>query len=299
MITLKRLPADYQILAIAADPPKQPIKPHEIAEIDLPIDLDLTREVILFGQVPLWVYGALVARCQTVPWIGCFAALEGEAVVIQSRVPERTPGDVVPIALKQSPCPAILIGGPPNSGKSVLSNALRQSLNQALPQLQIYLHRANWDGEGNWSHEIHNRDLMNRLIREHERRIHEHPQASELLQPYFSYQARAVANLRRLSDLVLVDVGGKIQPEKLPLVQQCTHYIVISRDPTPVQAWHNFCQPALNPLFVVHSVRETQQVVQQTEPWLEAIVGPWNAGETLTIPDFLLRAILDWLTRDQ
>lgn len=293
MITLKRLPADYQILAIAADPPNQLIKPHEIAEIDLPIDLDLTREVILFGQAPMWVYGALIARCQTVPWIGCFAALEGEAVVVQSRIPERSPGDVVPIALKQSPCPAIFIGGPPNSGKSVFSNALKRGLTQVAPHLQIYLHRANWDGEGNWSHEAHNRDLMNRLIREHERRIHEHPQASELLQPYFSYQTRAVANLRRLADLVLVDVGGKIQPEKLPLLQQCTHYTIISRDPTKVQSWHDFCQPTLHPLAIIHSVRETQQIVKQTEPWLEMIVGPWNTGETLTVPDPLLQKLLN------
>lgn len=292
MITLKRLPADYQILAIGSDPPKQPIRPDEIAEISLPPDLDLTREVILFGQVPMWVYGALISRCQNVPWIGCFAALEGEAVVVQSRVPERAPGEVVPIALKQSPCPAILIGGPPNSGKSVLSNALRQSLTQAAPQLQIYLHRANWDGEGNWSHEAQNRDLMNRLIREHERRIHEHPQASELLQPYFSYHTRAVRNLRRLADLVLVDVGGKIQPEKLPLLQQCTHYMIISRDPTQIPSWHEFCQPTLQPLSIIHSVRESQQITHQTEPWLEMTVGPWNAGETLTVPELIRDYIL-------
>ncbi len=140
---------------------------------------------------------------------------------------------------------------------------------------------------------------MNRLIREHERRIHELPQADELLQPYFSYQTKAVANLRRLADLVLVDVGGKIQPEKLPLMQQCTHSIIISRDPAKVQTWHDFCQPLLDPLFVVHSVRETQQVIKQTEPWLETIVGPWKAGETLTAPDLLLQKILDLVMKNQ
>jgi CRISPR-associated protein Csx3 len=263
MITLKILPADYQILAIAASPPDQPIHPAEIADLVLPPELDWHREVILFGQVPIWVYGALSATfglrstgCPQVPWIGYFAALEKEAVVVWSQVPDKTPGDVIPINLYRSPCPAILIGGPPDSGKSVLSNALRRSLQQHCPQLQVFLHRANWDGEGNWSQEAHNRDLVKRLIREHECRVHEHPQAAELLPAYYAYHASAISNLRETVDLVLVDVGGKTQPEKIPLVAQCTHYIVISRSPQLIEPWHQLCAPMLKLLAVIHSAIE-------------------------------------------
>jgi CRISPR-associated protein Csx3 len=291
MLSMSVLSANYQILAIAPVPYHQPIRPDEIATLTLPPELDLNREVILYGQVPTWVYGALVVRCESVPWIGCFAIQEKEAVVIQSRVPERSPGDVVSIALNRPLAPVILIGGPPNSGKSVLSNALRQSLIRHSGGKQVYLLRANWDGEGNWSHESVDQALMKRLIREHERRIHEHPDAADLLPAYFNSYARATANVRQVVDGVLVDVGGKTQPEKLPILNHCTHYVIISRDPEQVQGWHEFCQPKLRPLAVVHSVREERLEIVQSEPWLEIVAGPWDAGETLRVPDCLLEKV--------
>lgn len=291
MITLKILPADYQILAVTYLPPNQPIQPHEIADLVLPPQLDLSREVILFGQVPIWVYGAMSDRCQKAPWIGYFAALEKEAVVVWSRVPDKAPGDVIAINLYRAPCPAILIGGPPDSGKSVLSSALRRSLQQQCPQLQVFLHRANWDGEGNWSREAHNRDLVKRLIREHERRVHEHPQSAELLPAYFDYHASAIANLREVVDLVLVDVGGKTQSEKLPLVAQCTHYIVISRSPDMIAPWHDLCTPMLKLLAVIHSAIEPCLLIQQEQPFLEVTAGCWNQ-ETTTVPIALIQTVL-------
>lgn len=291
MITLKLLDAEYQILTIAASPPNTFVQPADIANFTLPPELDLNREVILFGQMPMWVYGAVIDRCRTALWIGCYAALEKQAVVIHSQISTRAPGDVVPITLNRSPCPAILIGGPPDSGKSVLSNALRQSLLQQQPDRQVYLQQANWDGGGNWQHEAANRDLVNYLIREHERRVHEHPQATELLPAYFQYHAGGTANLRELVDLVLVDVGGKIQPEKQPLLEQCTHYIIISRSPDLVQPWHDFCSPTLKPIAVIHSVQEHRMEVLQTEPFLEILAGPWNRGEKVCVPDALLQHI--------
>lgn len=295
MIKLSLLPADYQILAIAPLPPDHPIQPAELSELTLPPDLDLSREVILFGQVPIWVYSALIALCQSAPWIGCFAALEKQAVVIHSRVSSKSPGDIIPLHLHRSPCPAILVGGPPDSGKSALASALRRSLIQQNPNRQVFLHRANWDGEGNWSDEAHNRDLVKRLIREHERRIHEHPEVSELMPAYFDYHAQAVANLREVVDLVLVDVGGKTQTEKIPLVKQCTHYIVISSIPSLVQSWHDFSGLYLKPVAVIHSTQEQALTVLQTDPFLEIKAGPWEKGKTLTVPDVLLYKILQHL----
>jgi CRISPR-associated protein Csx3 len=292
MLTLQRLAANYQILAIAAKPVYQPIKPDELATIELPPDLDLTREVILFGQVPTWVYGALIQRCRAAPWIGCYAALEGEAVVIHSQVLTPAVGDVVPVQIHRPRCPTILIGGPPDSGKSVFSNALRLSLLKAAPDSTVYLHRANWDGEGNWSHEAHNRELIKRLIRQHERRIHEHPQAADLLTPYFNYHAQAIAHLQKLADWVLVDVGGKIQPEKIPLLHHCTHFLLISRDPEQLEQWQAFCQPHLKAIALIHSTLDVQIHILKAEPWLELIAGPWLSGTTPDIPAILLDKIL-------
>jgi CRISPR-associated protein Csx3 len=293
MIELNRLEiAGYQILEMLAVPRSQPVQPSDLTALNLPSDLDLNREVILFGAMPNWVYGTLIDLCKTASWLGCYAALEGSAVVIHSQVPDWQPGDRVPILKNVQPCPAILIGGPPNSGKSVLSKALLNSLRMMCGDRQIYLHRANWDGEGNWTHETKDQDLIQRLIAENERRIHERSDASQLLQPYFDYHSQATANLRTLVDLVLVDVGGKTQPEKIPLMQQCTHYLIISRDPTLVNPWHDFCQPTLKPIAVIHSIREPKFEVIQVEPWLEIIAGSWEQGHALTVPDELLQAIL-------
>lgn len=292
MIHLKTLAANYQVLEITSIPPNQKIKPEAIAKIELPPDLDLEREVILFGQMPTWLYGVLVDQCRAAPWVACFSAPEGGAIVVHSRVPDRAIGDLISITLQRPTRPAILIGGPPESGKSIFSNALRRSLNQKWPEQQIFLQRANWDGEGNWSHESHDQDFAKRLIKEHERRIHEHKDAAELIPEYFRYHTRATANLRQLVNLVLVDVGGKVQSEKLPLVKQCTHYIIISKKPELVQEWHDLCQPYLQPLAVIHSVLKPRGFQRlATEPCLEIIAGPWISKETLQMPDMVLEAV--------
>lgn len=292
---LRTLEGNYQTLAINLLKPGELIEPNVLAELELPPELDLDREVILFGQAPIWLYSYLVHHCYEAPWVGCYDARKKLAVVVQSRVSEKAVGDVLPVLLNQSPCPAIFIGGPPDSGKSVLSNALRLSLMQKL-QKRVFLHRANWDGDGNWKHESSNRELVKKLALENENRLHE--KAKELLPKYFIDQAQAVRNLRELVDLVLVDVGGLVQPEKAPLVPSCTHYIIISRDCEAIAQWHDFCRPTLKPLAVIHSVLEQREEILQTQPVLEMVAGLWQEGETFSVPEVLLQEVLrHWTVR--
>jgi CRISPR-associated protein Csx3 len=291
MITLRKLQADQQILAVSPYPPSQFIRPEELAPLSLPAGLSLEQPIILYGQVPIWVYGRLVDLCQSAPWIGCFSAPVAEAVVIHSRVPEVAVGDIVSVPLRQNPSPAILVGGPPDSGKSVFSKALLQSLRLRCPDHQFFLHRANWDGEGNWSHDVANRDLVKRLVLEHERRIHEGGDATARMASFFEYHTQAVANLRRVVDLVIVDVGGKPQVEKEPLLTQCTDAAIISRAPDLVPEWRDFCQPGLDLRVIIHSVLETRCDIVRREPVLEMIVGPWHRGENLTVPDEITAVI--------
>ncbi|NJL41359.1 MAG: hypothetical protein HC899_35110 [Leptolyngbyaceae cyanobacterium SM1_4_3] len=134
------------------------IDPAELADLDLPPNVDLSQPVILFGPVPTWVYGRLVSLCREAPWIGCFSAPEAQAIVVHSRKVGMAVGDVVAVPLlRDRLAPAVLVVGPPDSGKSVLSNALRVSLTARYPDCTFFLHRANWDGEGNWSHERRSR----------------------------------------------------------------------------------------------------------------------------------------------
>ena len=75
------------------------------------------------------------------------------------------------------------------------------------------------------------------------------------------------------------------------LVKQCTHYIIISRLPEAVEAWHELCQPHLQPLAIIHSVRDQKCEILRTEPVLELVAGPWQEGEMLSVPECLLQAI--------
>ena len=286
---LRTLEGNYQTLAINLLKPGELIEPKVLAELELPPELDLHREVILFGQAPIWLYSYLVNRCHEAPWVGCYDARKKLVVVVQSRVSEKAAGDELLASPNRTLCPAIFIGGPPDSGKSVLSNALRLSLMQKL-QKRVFLHRANWDGDGNWKHESSNRELVKKLALENENRLHE--KAKVLLPKYFIDQAQAVRNLRELVDLVLVDVGGLVQSEKAPLVPSCTHYIIVSKDCEAIAQWHDFCRPTLKPLAVIHSVLEQREEILQTQPVLEMVAGSWQEGETFSVPEVLLQEVL-------
>jgi len=289
-LSVTRLAAErgsLQTLAITLTCPQTLIKPQSLSTLSLPDELDRSREVILFGRSPLWLYGYLIHQCRSVPWLGTYDARSQSVIVIHSRVASPAVGDQLPIWLNRQPCPAILVGGPPNSGKSVLSNAIRLTLTQQWPQATVYLHRASWDGEGNWTYETPQSELVDTLVRQHEYRIHEDPETAKLIPSFFQYHADTVAKMRSLVDCLIVDVGGLPQPEKLPVLQHCPYYIVISRLPEAIPDWHTFGQTHSSPLAVIHSVLESRLAIRQTTPWLEIEAGPWLMGQTEMIPDCL------------
>ncbi|MFB2918450.1 MULTISPECIES: CRISPR-associated protein Csx3 [Aerosakkonema] len=289
---LKTAQGSYQTLAISLVMFQELIKTDVLAQLKLPDELDLSREVILYGIAPTWLYANLVERCWQAPWIGCYTAPKNQIVVIQSRISTISIGDAIPVLLNNIPCPAILIGGSPDSGKSVLSNALRFNLMKTGAFKRVFVHRASWDGEGNWVYEVANRDLAKKLIVENEFRLHENPETAKLIPKFFKYHSSAVQNLREVVDLVLVDVGGKPQQEKAPLVAQCTHYIIISKESDEIPKWHELCHPTLQPLTVIHSVRQKREEVWQKQPFLEIIDGRWCEGEIQSVPDILLENVL-------
>lgn len=298
-LAVTTLPSDrgrLQTLAITLTRPQELIKPEILPTLPLPSTLDDSREVVIYGRSPAWLYGYLIARYPSVPWLGTYDVRSKSIVVIHSRVSSPTVGEQILIDINRQPCPAILVGGPPNSGKSVLSNAIRLSLTQQWPQATIFLHRASWDGEGNWTYETGQAEFVDALVSKHEYRIHEDPETAKLIPGFFQYHADAVKNLRDVMDCLIVDVGGLPQPEKIPIVQHCTHYIVISRLPEAINAWHDFGQPYATPLTVIHSVLTDTLKIFQTSPWLEIESGPWIMGQTEMIPDCLLQHILRHIT---
>lgn len=281
----------YQTLGINLLTPQTLISVEEMLKLEFPSELNHQRGIILYGRAPMWLYSHLVEQFLNFPWVACYDIRSGGAVVVSSHVSKLEPGDVLAINLSKVPGTAILIGGAPNSGKGVFSNALRLSLAANHPQQRVYVHRANWDGEGTYIHETPDANLVNLLRNKNKYKIHKHPNSEQLLQDYFKYQGKATQKIRQVVDLALIDVGGMPNLEKMPLIEQCSHYIIISRDPEKIQEWHQLCGKELKPLAVIHSVWEDKFEVLQRQPFLEIIAGKWERSKTRKVPDILLEEI--------
>lgn len=109
-----------------------------------------------------------------------------------------------------NPFPAILVGGPPHSGKSVLI----YSLTRALRPMQVahYVLRACPDGEGDWSNEVDQDRLPELRIK-------------GKFTPEFVQTA--VQHVRQRHLPLLVDVGGKPKPWQEAIFAECTHAMLL------------------------------------------------------------------------
>lgn len=116
--------------------------------------------------------------------------------------------------------PAVLIGGPPHSGKSVLAHSLWQALHSR--NIAHYLMRAALGGEGNWS------QMMD------ERRMNAIRFKGSWNEHWVNVVCRDLA-ARPMP--LLVDVGGKPTPEQLVIFDQCTGAILLTRDDAAADQW--------------------------------------------------------------
>ncbi len=168
---------------------------------------------------------------------------------------------------------------------------MRQALAKQQPTTRLFLHRANWDGQGNWSYESPDEHLTDQLVRGFDAKLHWHPEAAKLVPKYFRDHATAVHNLRKVRDLVFVDVGGVPQPEKHPVVQACSHYLVISRYPEAIADWHRLCTPDLPCLAVIHSESDAEPDCVSSYP-LTFKVGLKAMAETGAVPEALINQVV-------
>lgn len=141
--------------------------------------------------------------------------------------------------------PAILIGGPPNAGKSVLFYSLTKTLHER--GVVHHAIRACPDGEGNWYQEIHGRldPETIRLIRYRNRK----DWTSDFVQGICK-------DLEGRHLPMLVDMGGKPQEWQTCILTLCTHSILLLREDEPESAeqWHKLVKDAgLLPLADIRS----------------------------------------------
>lgn len=294
----------YQQIMIALVSRDRIITPQELSGLALPAGINPRQGVLISGRAPVWLYAYLVHECHPTLWVACFDPRLG-AVVTSTHSSEIQVGQVIPLEVlnlevpslqgglgqkrikeeEKAAGPGLLIVGPPDSGKSVLSHQLFSALVRDYPD--VYLQRAHWDGEGNWTLELPENAT------DQERETFKQANKGELTEGFFPYQAEAILNLRRQKRLVIVDAGGMVQPEKRSILEACTHYVIISSKPEEIQPWHDFCagEGGLKPVAVIHSVLETRCEILQQAPFLEMVSGPWVMGKTQEVPEVLKDAI--------
>ncbi len=289
----------YQLLSIELTKSDRLIEPQDIKNLELPPDIDTTGGVVISGRAPMWLYSYLTHELHPTAWIACYDPRLG-AVVSATNSRQVYIGQVIPINppngrqnhglakdainIETGLCPALMIVGPPDSGKSVLSHALFQALLPEHPD--IYLQRAHWDGEGNYVLEL-GLEATDEEIEAFKLR-----NKGALTERFFPYHAQAILQLRRQKSLVIVDVGGMVQPEKLPILEACTHYLIISSKPQAVNAWHEFCHDRgnLKPVAVIHSTLAEVERIHKNESYLEITSGPWVRGQVNAVPESILKS---------
>lgn len=282
----------YQILTLELTGQDRIIEPQDIETLELPTGINPQGGIVISGRGPIWLYGYLIHELHPTSWIACYDPRLG-AIVVSSHSRKVRAGQVLslpislfnPLPTSEPLCPALMIVGPPDSGKSVLSHALFKALLPEYPN--IYLQRANWDGEGNYSLEL-GKDKTQDIIETFKAQ-----NRGGLTERFYPYHAQAILQLRRHKSLLIVDVGGMVQPEKYPILEACSHYLIISSQRSAVNSWHEFCgqRGNLTPVAVISSVLTNTEEVHQVQPYLEITSGAWVMGQAPAIPEVLLKKV--------
>ena len=173
--------------------------------------------------------------------------------------------------------PAIAVGGPPHSGKSVLTYSITRALRDA--QVQHFVVRACPDGEGDFSHEAP-QELVKKLRTKGKF-------SSDYVEP-------VCAALRRRQLPLIVDVGGKPSKEQEAIFEQCTHAIIISSDPQAVAGWHRIAeQYQLTLIADLESSLGQDEAIFSDAPTLQGRICGLHRGERASGPLFeqLVQAI--------
>jgi len=152
--------------------------------------------------------------------------------------------------------PAILIGGPPRAGKSVLSYSLTEALRQA--GVEHYLLRAAPDGEGDWFQKAE-------------------PNIAQVHRRKGRYDEVWVTHMR--DDLTfrhlpfLVDVGGRPSDEDTMIFDQCTHAILLITDVESEDDWRRLMETHHLPIIaILTSKLEGESILEEERPILRGTI---------------------------
>jgi CRISPR-associated protein Csx3 len=180
---------------------------------------------------------------------------------------------------KTSLLPAVVIGGPPHSGKSVLAYSLSRALR--VRDVPHYVLRAYPDGEGDWSNEA-DRELVRAL------------RVKGVGTP--EWVRRITRDIAARPLPLLVDPGGKPTLWQEAIFRECTHGILLCPDDASRQAWR--ARFNANDLVLVADFKSelhgTNRLESEQGPLRGTLAG-LERGHTASGPAF--EQLVDWLAR--
>lgn len=160
--------------------------------------------------------------------------------------------------------PAILLGGPPHRGKSVLAYSLSRALRER--GVHHYVLRAAPDSEGDWANEA-DASLV-RILR-----------VKSAFTPAFVQHVRRSLAQRHLP--LLVDVGGLPTPEQEVIFDECTHAILLYADEPELAAWQSLIQRHnLIPVAYLRSALDAPDAITEDGLILRGTIGGLARGAT-------------------
>lgn len=169
-----------------------------------------------------------------------------------------------------------IICGPPHSGKSVfISNLIH-----LLPSGAYERINANGDGEGTWSNNPNQDEVLETRKK-----------GTNSPEDFRRWKEQIV---RSNQDIVLVDMGGRLQDDKIPLFEVCDNFIVISNDEKMIKKWKKFgkshgCQ-CIGTIFSQQG--ELYEEIQSKEPYVKGVMSGFKRGHDLRGSN-LLRLMAD------
>lgn len=175
--------------------------------------------------------------------------------------------------------PAVVIGGPPHSGKSVLAYSLSHALR--LQNVPHYVLRAYPDGEGDWANEA-DLDLVRAL------------RIKGIGTPEWTRRVARDISVRPFP--LIIDPGGKPTAWQEAIFRECTHGILLCPDPSSHAEWlERFQAHHLILLADLKSELHGENVLESISGHLRGTLAGLERGQIASGPAF--ERLVEWLAR--
>lgn len=174
-----------------------------------------------------------------------------------------------------------IVCGPPHSGKSVLIS----NLHQLMPSDDYLCIRANGDGEGLWTNNPNQQEVD--TVRKRNK--------SGNTMADFEVWRRRIESVNR--SIVIVDIGGRLSADKIPLFEVSDTFVVISSDEKMKAEWKAFGEAhGCRCLATIDSTLGEDDIVITEKPYLQAKLGGLTRGNDLRDRK-VVQALADLLVR--